>query len=66
MFTRISADQVRLRLQQLAMEFHQYNQQDRNKSIEERDGYSLLMAFRPWRPDVFVRLRREIADMPST
>jgi transcriptional regulator with XRE-family HTH domain len=66
MFTRISADQVRLRLQQLAMEFHQYNQQDRNKSIEERDGYSLLMAFRPWRPDVFVRLRREIEDMPST
>ena len=58
MFTKACADQVRQRLQQLALEFHQYNQQDRYKAIEERNGYSLLLAFRPWRPDVFKKLRR--------
>ncbi len=58
MFTGACADQVRQRLRQLALEFHQYNQQDRDKSIDEREGYSLLLAFRPWRPDVFEKLRR--------
>jgi len=58
MFSRACADQVRQRLQQLAREFHQYNQQDRGKPIDERDGYSLFLAFRPWRPDVFEKLRR--------
>jgi transcriptional regulator with XRE-family HTH domain len=58
MFTTACADQVRQRLQQLALEFHQHNQHDRDKAIEERNGYSLFLAFRPWRPDVFKKLRR--------
>jgi transcriptional regulator with XRE-family HTH domain len=58
MFTGASADQVRQRLQQLAQEFHQYNRQDRDKPIGTREGYSLFLAFRSWRPDVFEKLRR--------
>jgi len=58
MFTRACADQVRQRLKQLAQEFHQYNQQDRNKPIEQREGFSLFVAFRPWQPDVFEKLLR--------
>lgn len=58
MFTQACAGEVRQRLQQLAREFHQYNQQDRDKPIDTREGYSLLLAFRPWRPDVFEKLRR--------
>lgn len=58
MFTQACANQFRQRLQQLAQEFHQYNQQDRDKAIEERDGYSLFLAFRPWQPDVFEKLHR--------
>jgi transcriptional regulator with XRE-family HTH domain len=63
MFTRACADQVRQRLQQLAREFHEHNRQDRYKPIDTREGYSLFVAFRPWRPDVFAKLRRSsIAD----
>jgi transcriptional regulator with XRE-family HTH domain len=59
MFSSASADQVRQRLQQLAQEFNQYNLQDRDKPIDTRVGYSLFLAFRSWRPDVFDRLLRD-------
>lgn len=58
MLTQTCVNQLRQHLQQLAQEFHQYNLQERDKALEERHGYSLFLAFRPWRPDVFEKYRR--------
>lgn len=58
MLTSACADQVRQRLQQLANEFRNLNREDRAKPINTREGYSLFMAFRSWRPDVFEELRK--------
>jgi transcriptional regulator with XRE-family HTH domain len=58
MLTLGSAEQLRKKLQLLAQEFHSLNQQDQGEPISQRDGYSLLLACRPWRPDVFNALRK--------
>ncbi len=58
MLTSGSAEQLRKKLQQLAQEFHNLNQHDLGEPITQREGYSLLLACRPWRPDVFNDLRK--------
>lgn len=58
MLTSACADQVRQRLQQLANEFRNLNREDRARPINTREGYSLFLAFRSWRPDVFEKLRK--------
>lgn len=58
MLSKASRDQLTRRISQLEQDFHRLNQQDRAKPLVERVGYSLLLAFRPWRPDVFEKLRR--------
>jgi len=56
MLTGPVAEQVRQRLKQLAREFRNLSQQEMSQPIREREGYSLFLAFRPWRPDVFDKL----------
>lgn len=58
MLAQISADTLIKRLQQLAGEFNNLKQQDSTLPTGQRKGYSLFLAIRPWRPDVFDRLRR--------
>ena len=59
MLSRTSCEQVNRRIKQLVQDFHALNEQDRGLPLMERVGYSLFLAFRPWRPDAFEILRRK-------
>ena len=58
MLSKASCEQFNRRIKQLIQDFHTLNEQDRSLPLSERFGYSLFMAFRPWRPDVFEKMRR--------
>ena len=58
MLSKASCDQFNRRIKQLVQDFHVLNEQDRSLPLTERFSYSLFLAFRPWRPDVFEKLRR--------
>lgn len=58
MLTQSSVAQLQQRMQQITQEFHQLKQQDMNRPADEREVYSLFLAFRPWRPKVFDLLRK--------
>ncbi|MDD3484431.1 helix-turn-helix transcriptional regulator [Azovibrio restrictus] len=58
MLSRSSSEVVRKKLEKLAAEFAELNQEDRQLPYVQRHGYSLLIALRPWRADVFDRLSR--------
>lgn len=58
MLSKASCEQFNRRIKQLVQDFHTLNQQDRCLPLTERFGYSLFLAFRPWRPDVFEKLRK--------
>lgn len=57
MLSRASCKQFNRRISQLVQDFHIMNEQDRQLPLKDRFGYSLFLAFRPWRPDVFEKLR---------
>ncbi len=59
MLSKASCEQFNRRIKQLVQEFHALNEQDRTLPLTERFGYSLFLAFRPWRPDVFEKMRRK-------
>jgi transcriptional regulator with XRE-family HTH domain len=59
MLSHASCEQFNRRIKQLVQDFHSLNEQDRSLPMKERVGYSLFLAFRPWRPDVFEKLRRK-------
>ena len=59
MLSHASCEQFNRRIKQLVQDFHSLNEQDRTLPVKERVGYSLFLAFRPWRPDVFEKLRRK-------
>ncbi len=58
MLSKSSCDQFNRRIKQLVQDFHILNEQDRPLPLTERFGYSLFLAFRPWRPDVFEKMRK--------
>ena len=58
MLSKSSCDQFNRRIKQLVQDFHTLNEQDRPLALTERFGYSLFLAFRPWRPDVFEKMRK--------
>ena len=58
LFDRSSNEVIRKKLEKLAAEFAELNQEDRQLPYVQRHGYSLLIALRPWRADVFDRLSR--------
>jgi len=59
LLSRASCDLFNRRIKQLIQEFHTLNEQDRSLPLSERVGYSLLLAFRPWRPSIFEQIRRK-------
>ncbi len=60
MLSKSSCEQFNRRIKQLVQDFHALNEQDRSLPLTERFGYSLFLAFRPWRPDVFEKMRKQI------
>lgn len=59
MLSRASCELFRRRILQLIQEFHALIEQDRDLPLNERFVYSLLLAFRPWKPDAFEELLRK-------
>lgn len=59
MLSKSSCEQFNRRIKQLVRDFHVLNEHDRSLPLTERFGYSLFLAFRPWRPDVFEKMRRK-------
>jgi transcriptional regulator with XRE-family HTH domain len=59
MLSLASRDLFRRRIVQLVQEFHALVEQDRDLPLKERFVYSLLLAFRPWKPDAFEEFRRK-------
>lgn len=55
-----SREQINRRIKQLVQDFHSLNEHDRTLPFEERYSCSLILAFRPWRPDAFEGLLRKI------
>lgn len=46
------------KLEEVAAEFTRLNQEDRRLPLEKRTGFSMALAMRPWRPQVFEKVRR--------
>lgn len=59
MLSKSSCDHFNRRIKQLVQDFHLLNEQDRSLPLTERFNYSLLLAFRSWRPGVFEKMRRK-------
>lgn len=53
------------RLQVVAKQFGEFNENDQRLSSEQRDGYTLILATRPWRPRVFDKFYRSSASRRS-
>ena len=59
MMSTASSDQFQRRIRQLARDFHSLIEDDRTLPVTDRSGHSMFLAFRPWRPDVFEKMRRK-------
>ncbi len=46
------------KMERLAQEFNEFNQDDHSAPLEQRTGCSMFLAIRPWRPDVYEKMRR--------
>jgi transcriptional regulator with XRE-family HTH domain len=46
------------KMEKLAAEFNDLNREEQGLPLQQRDGCSMILAIRPWRPDVFERMRR--------
>lgn len=54
---RASADLIK-KMEKLAAEFNDLNREEQGLPLQQRDGCSMILAIRPWRPDVFERMGR--------
>lgn len=61
MLSSASCERLNRRINHLIQDFHILNEQDRSLPLTERYGYSLFIAFRPWRPDIFEKILRKNA-----
>jgi len=59
MMSSASSEQFQRRIRQLAREYHSLIEEDRALPVTERSGHSMFLAFRPWRPDVFEKMRKK-------
>ena len=50
-------EQLITKLRQVAEEFYELNQAEMHLPLDERFGYSMVLAMRPWRPNVFEQFR---------
>ncbi len=58
MYSPLSCSIILRKLQALAREVDQLNQEDRNLSLEERIPFGILLAIRPWHAKFFDKMRR--------
>ena len=59
MYSPLTCSIIQKRLNDLAAEIDQLNQQDRNLKLEERVPFGVLMAIRPWHADIFENMRKQ-------
>jgi len=62
MLSRTSNAVVQHHINRLSVEFSELHNQDARLPLSERFGTSLLVALRPWAPEVFRKMRRKSAD----
>jgi DNA-binding Xre family transcriptional regulator len=58
MYSPLTCSMILKKLNDLAAEIDQLNQQDRNLTFEERVPFGVLLAIRPWHAEFFENLRR--------
>ena len=58
MLTRDSNAELIKKIQRLAIELAEMNTKDQSAQLEQKFGTSLMLALRPWEPEVFQQLRR--------
>lgn len=46
------------KMEQLVSEFNSINHQDTSLPINQRSSYSMVVALRPWKPNIFAKLRK--------
>ena len=59
MYSPLTCSMILKKLNDLAAEIDQLNQQDRNLSFEERIPFGVLLAIRPWHAKFFENMRRQ-------
>jgi len=59
MLSRRSNEEIRRRMEKLAMEFNLLHREDETLPLDQRFGSSLVLAMRPWEVQAFDALRRE-------
>ncbi len=59
MYSPLTCSMILKKLNDLAVEIDQLNQQDRNLTFEERVPFGVLLAIRPWHAKFFENLRRQ-------
>jgi len=58
MLTTKSAEEMTRRIDKLVSEFMDLNREDGNIELQNRFGYSFLIAMRPWQMPSFAKLLR--------
>ena len=71
MLSRRSMAIIQKRLEQVAREFNELNQEDRALPLKQRHGCSMILAIRPWELSAFAAFRRaapasNLSSNPST
>ena len=59
MYSPLTCSMILKKLNDLAAEIDQLNQQDRNLALEERVPFGVLLAIRPWHAEFFENMRRQ-------
>ena len=59
MYSPLTCSMILKKLNDLAAEIDQLNQQDRNLTFEERVPFGVLLAIRPWHAEFFENMRRQ-------
>jgi len=59
MYSPLTCSMILKKLNDLAVEIDQLNQQDRNLTFEERVPFGVLLAIRPWHAKFFENMRRQ-------
>lgn len=57
MLSRQSNSEMMKKIRHLCAEFNEYNCHDRITSVDDRFGTSLVVAMRPWEPEIFTGIR---------
>ncbi|RTR37251.1 XRE family transcriptional regulator [Shewanella canadensis] len=58
MLTRTSNTELIKKIKRLSKELNEMNTTDQSSELEQKFGTSLMIAMRPWEPDIFHQLRR--------